>query len=103
MVRQQAGKNSVGMNETVFALTALLVAGRGLGTLAATIHPYPTQAEVMKKAADAWNRGRLTPRVRRLLAGWLALLPLPGRPRPPSSPVERRGGVRHGEAQHAHA
>ena len=54
-------------------LTALMVGRRGLGTLAVTIHPYPTQAEVMKKAADAWNRGRLTPRVRRLFAGWLAL------------------------------
>jgi hypothetical protein len=59
--------------DMISELTALLVAGRGLKTLAATIHPYPTQAEVMKKAADAWNRGRLTPRVRRLLAGGLAL------------------------------
>ncbi len=59
--------------DLIAELVALMVAGRGLGTLAATIHPYPTQAEVMKKAADAWNRGRLTLRVRRLLAGWLAL------------------------------
>ncbi len=45
----------------------------GLERIAATIHPYPTQAEVIKKAADTWRRGRLTPTVRRLLAGWFSL------------------------------
>ncbi len=59
--------------DMISELTALMVGKRGLSTLAATIHPYPTQAEVMKKAADAWNRGRLTPRIKRLFAGWLAL------------------------------
>jgi pyruvate/2-oxoglutarate dehydrogenase complex dihydrolipoamide dehydrogenase (E3) component/uncharacterized membrane protein YdjX (TVP38/TMEM64 family) len=59
--------------DMISELTALMVGQRGLGTLAVTIHPYPTQAELMKKAADAWNRGRLTPRVRRLFAGWLAV------------------------------
>jgi pyruvate/2-oxoglutarate dehydrogenase complex dihydrolipoamide dehydrogenase (E3) component len=49
-------------------------AGVGLKTLADTIHPYPTQAEVVKKAADAWNRRRLTPRARRVLAAWFRLL-----------------------------
>ena len=28
----------------------------GLGKIASTIHPYPTQGEVVKKAADAWRR-----------------------------------------------
>ncbi len=37
-----------------------------LGTLSRTIHPYPTQAEAWKKLGDAWNRTRLTPRVRAL-------------------------------------
>ncbi|MCH7666695.1 MAG: mercuric reductase [Acidobacteria bacterium] len=35
----------------------------GLGKIAATIHAYPTQAEVIKKAADSWRRGKLTPTV----------------------------------------
>jgi pyruvate/2-oxoglutarate dehydrogenase complex dihydrolipoamide dehydrogenase (E3) component len=48
--------------------------GVGLKTLADTVHPYPTQAEVVKRAADAWNRRRLTPRARRLLALWFRLL-----------------------------
>lgn len=45
--------------------------GLGLGAIARTIHPYPTQTEVIKKLADLYNRTRLTPLVKRLLAGWL--------------------------------
>lgn len=39
--------------------------GGSLGDLAATIHPYPTQAEALKKAGDAYRRGLLTPSVKR--------------------------------------
>src|SRR5262249_38571998 len=42
-------------------LTLAMTAGIGRGAIAGTIHPYPTRAEVMKKAADAYNRTRLTP------------------------------------------
>jgi pyruvate/2-oxoglutarate dehydrogenase complex dihydrolipoamide dehydrogenase (E3) component len=52
--------------EMISEITLAIVAGAGLGTVAATIHPYPTQAEVIKKAADAYSRTRLTPRIRRL-------------------------------------
>jgi len=52
-----------------FSLT--ITSGLGLGAIARTIHPYPTQAEVVKKLADMYNRTRLTPFVKRLLAGWL--------------------------------
>jgi pyruvate/2-oxoglutarate dehydrogenase complex dihydrolipoamide dehydrogenase (E3) component len=58
--------------DLVSEITALMRAGTGIGTLADTIHPYPTQAEVLKKAADAWNRTRLTPTVKQLFARWLA-------------------------------
>ena len=54
-------------------LSALCVAvthGVGLAKIAATIHPYPTQGEVLKKAADAWRRTRLTPRVRKIFGWW---------------------------------
>jgi pyruvate/2-oxoglutarate dehydrogenase complex dihydrolipoamide dehydrogenase (E3) component len=45
-------------------------AGVGLGAVAGTIHPYPTQAEVFKRAADAWRRGKLTPAVKKVFAAW---------------------------------
>jgi pyruvate/2-oxoglutarate dehydrogenase complex dihydrolipoamide dehydrogenase (E3) component len=55
------------INEISLAMTS----GLGLGAIARTIHPYPTQAEVVKKLADMYNRTRLTPFAKRVLAGWL--------------------------------
>ena len=52
--------------ETISQLTQAMTAGVGLGSIAKTIHPYPTQSEVVKKAADAYNRTRLTPFVKKL-------------------------------------
>jgi pyruvate/2-oxoglutarate dehydrogenase complex dihydrolipoamide dehydrogenase (E3) component len=54
--------------DMISELTLAIVAGAGLEKVAETIHPYPTQAEVLKRADDAWNRGRLTPLVKRLFA-----------------------------------
>ena len=42
--------------EMINEITLAMVAGIGLGTLARVIHAYPTQAEAIKKAADAYNR-----------------------------------------------
>jgi pyruvate/2-oxoglutarate dehydrogenase complex dihydrolipoamide dehydrogenase (E3) component len=54
---------------------AVAMAGRlPLGALANVVHPYPTRAEALRKAADAWNRRRLTPATRRWLARYLRLL-----------------------------
>ena len=50
--------------EMISEITLAMVSGAGLGTLAKTIHPYPTQAEIIRKAGDAYNRTRLTPRVK---------------------------------------
>jgi pyruvate/2-oxoglutarate dehydrogenase complex dihydrolipoamide dehydrogenase (E3) component len=47
--------------------------GIGLDKIARTIHPYPTQAEVIKKAADQWRRTKLTPTVKRLFKLWFRL------------------------------
>jgi pyruvate/2-oxoglutarate dehydrogenase complex dihydrolipoamide dehydrogenase (E3) component len=58
--------------DMISEVTLAIVAGAGLKTLAETIHPYPTQAEVLKRAGDAWNRGRLTPGVKRLFRTLLA-------------------------------
>jgi pyruvate/2-oxoglutarate dehydrogenase complex dihydrolipoamide dehydrogenase (E3) component len=40
--------------------------GIGLNQIASVIHPYPTQGEVVKKAADTWRRGKLTPTVKKV-------------------------------------
>ncbi len=53
--------------ESIGELTLAITAGLSMSDLARTIHPYPTQAEAWKRAADAWSRKRLTPRVRSLL------------------------------------
>ena len=51
----------------------LAMVGRlGLRTIANTIHPYPTQAEAIKKLGDAYNRTRLTPTVKWLFEKWLS-------------------------------
>jgi pyruvate/2-oxoglutarate dehydrogenase complex dihydrolipoamide dehydrogenase (E3) component len=55
------------INEFSLAITN----GLGLSAIGKTIHPYPTQAEVIKRLADAYNRTRLTPFVKNLLSGWL--------------------------------
>jgi pyruvate/2-oxoglutarate dehydrogenase complex dihydrolipoamide dehydrogenase (E3) component len=58
--------------EMISELTLAMVGGLGLRTLARTIHPYPTQAEAIKRVADAYNRTRLTPFVKWLFHKWLA-------------------------------
>ena len=57
--------------EMISELSLAITNGLGLGAIAKTIHPYPTQAEAIKKLADAYNRTRLTPFVKKLLAAWL--------------------------------
>jgi len=59
--------------EMIGEATLAMVAKVGLGRLASVIHPYPTQAEAIRKAGDAYNRTRLTPTVKRLFAGFLRL------------------------------
>jgi pyruvate/2-oxoglutarate dehydrogenase complex dihydrolipoamide dehydrogenase (E3) component len=63
LVAAHAGET---IGEVALAMTQRL----GLATLGNTIHPYPTQAEVLKRLGDAYQRMRLTPRV----AGWLRWL-----------------------------
>ncbi|MGH7630071.1 MAG: mercuric reductase [Gemmatimonadales bacterium] len=54
--------------DMISEITVAMVNKVGLGGIGAAIHPYPTQAEVFRKAADTWRRGKLTPRVRRVFA-----------------------------------
>jgi len=57
--------------EMIGEICVAMAAGLKLTQLSNVIHPYPTQAEAIRKCADACNRARLTPRVKRLLEGWL--------------------------------
>lgn len=43
----------------------------GLGKIASVIHPYPTQAEAVRKLGDQFNRTKLTPTVKSLFNTWL--------------------------------
>ena len=58
--------------EMISEVTLAMVGHLGLRTLGNVIHSYPTQAEAIKQVADAYNRTRLTPLVKRLFARWLA-------------------------------
>lgn len=61
MVGEHAG-------DVISELTLAIRNQVGLAAIAGTIHPYPTQAEVVKRAGDAWFRQKLTPSKK----AWLA-------------------------------
>lgn len=58
--------------DMISEITTAMVGKVGLGTLASVIHPYPTQAEAIRRVADAYNRTRLTPARARLLRRYFA-------------------------------
>lgn len=53
--------------ETISEITTAMAAHLGLGKLASVIHPYPTQAEAIRKAGDGFHHTRLTPGRAKLL------------------------------------
>jgi len=57
--------------DLISELTLAKTHGLGLKKVGSTIHPYPTQAEAIRKLGDQYNRTRLTPLVKRLLRAWL--------------------------------
>lgn len=59
--------------ELISMFTQAIAAGTGLGDLAGFIYPYPTRTEVVRKAADQWNRRRLTPTAKRAMDVWFRL------------------------------
>ena len=58
--------------EMIGELTLAMKGKLGLKTIGETIHPYPTQAEAIRKTGDLFNRTRLTPFVKKLMNRWLA-------------------------------
>jgi pyruvate/2-oxoglutarate dehydrogenase complex dihydrolipoamide dehydrogenase (E3) component len=57
--------------EMISELSLAITSGLGLSAVGRTIHPYPTQAEAIKKLADAYNRTRLTPFLKKVFTAWL--------------------------------
>lgn len=53
--------------EWISEITLAIANKIGLGKVAEVVHPYPTQAEAIRKAADAYRRTKLTPRTARFL------------------------------------
>ena len=58
--------------DMISEITLAMVGRIGLAKISNVIHPYPTQAEAIKHIADAYNRTRLTPFVKKIFAKWLA-------------------------------
>lgn len=57
--------------DMISELTVAIVGALSLKDLSGVIHPYPTQAEVIRRVADEFNRTRLTPRVMSVLKRWI--------------------------------
>ncbi|MBD0361290.1 MAG: mercuric reductase [Coleofasciculus sp. C3-bin4] len=53
--------------DMISEITLAMIGDVGLGKISSVIHPYPTQAEAIKKAADSYRRTLLTPRTKSFL------------------------------------
>ena len=80
-VHVQAGRDTI-LGATIVAehagdliseITLAMTNGLGLGAIGKTIHPYPTQGDVLRKVADAWRRTKLTPFVKAVFRRWFTL------------------------------
>lgn len=56
-----------GAGDWIHELVLAKFAGVGLGTISSMTHIYPTTAEAVRRAADLYMRGKLTPGLKRLL------------------------------------
>lgn len=57
--------------DMISQVSQAMTAGVGLGKIASTISPYPTQGEAIRKIGDLYNRTKLTPTVAKLFRKWL--------------------------------
>ncbi len=58
--------------DMISEITLAMTHGLGLSKIGSTIHPYPTQAEAIRKLGDQYSRTRLTPLVSSMFKKWLA-------------------------------
>lgn len=57
--------------DLISEITVAMRGGLGLRRIGDAIHPYPTQAEAVRRTGDLYQRSRLSPFVRRLFGKWL--------------------------------
>ena len=53
--------------DMISELTVAITGGLGLSKIGSAIHPYPTQAEAIRKLGDQFNRTKLTPLSKKML------------------------------------
>jgi pyruvate/2-oxoglutarate dehydrogenase complex dihydrolipoamide dehydrogenase (E3) component len=58
--------------EMISEITTAMSKGMTLGALSSVIHPYPTQAEAIRKLGDDYNASLLTPSVKKIFERWMA-------------------------------
>ncbi len=67
------GATIVGSNasEMISEITVAMKNGLGLGKITGVIHPYPTKAETIFKAAGEYSKSRLSPTIANLTNRWM--------------------------------
>jgi pyruvate/2-oxoglutarate dehydrogenase complex dihydrolipoamide dehydrogenase (E3) component len=58
--------------DMISEITVAMKNGVGLKGIGSAIHPYPTQADAIRRLGDQYNRTRLTPFVASLFRKWLS-------------------------------
>jgi len=58
--------------DLISEITLAMTHGLGLSKVGSTIHPYPTQADAIRRLGDQYSRTRLTPFVKTMFHKWLA-------------------------------
>ncbi len=58
--------------DMISEFSVLMKAGLGAKAVAATIHPYPTQAEVNKKVVNLWRKAHFTEGQKKILRKWFS-------------------------------
>ncbi len=56
--------------EMIGELTLAIATQQKVGTFSSIVHPYPTQAEAIRKVGDTYMRGKLSPLVKKVFAKW---------------------------------
>ncbi len=58
--------------DMISEFSVLMKSGAGAKTIAGTIHPYPTQAEVSKKVVNLWRKAHFSDGQKNILKKWFA-------------------------------